>query len=169
MNANSSPEVDISYIIHTGEMGVPLHGVLAGSQEIMDAFADTLVGLCWSKTAQRERGWGYSNPSKTDYDDDLHSQDVCYACYPSHFPEAFCGKEDWPCSKNSVESGSAYRYNTTDTERYTHKSPTGTSGTRSRSVHYIPQPVGGVGGDFTPNLSSPYTPPKRPKRKKGRN
>jgi hypothetical protein len=171
MNANSSPEVDISYIIHTGEMGIPLHGVLAGSQEIMDAFADTLVGLCWSKTAQHERGWGYSNSSKTDYDDDLHSQDVCYACYPSHFPEAFCGKEDWPCSKNSVESG-AYRYNTTDTERYTHKSPTRTPGKRSRSVHYIPQPVGGIGGDFTPNLSSPYTPPKRPKRptrKKGRN
>jgi hypothetical protein len=111
-SGESTPEgPPIRYLVKTGEMGVPLHGTLVGNSEIMYNLSNTKAGQCWSKTVHDERKWGYYAEDDDDPDIELLSQDACYACWPAHFPEAFCkgakgifggddNLSDYPCNDN---------------------------------------------------------------------
>ena len=85
-----SIDLPVSYAIATGEMGVPLHGVIAGNNELNDELSTSQSGLCWSKKAHGARKWGYYEKDDSEQDIELLSQDVCYACWPAYFPKGFC-------------------------------------------------------------------------------
>tara|TARA_A100001037_G_scaffold63293_1_gene55325 strand:+ start:34597 stop:44205 length:9609 start_codon:yes stop_codon:yes gene_type:complete len=119
----------IRYLVKTGEMGVPLHGTLVGNSEIMDVFSKTKAGMCWSKPLHDERKWGYYAEDDDGPDIELLSQDACYACWPAHFPEAFCkgrkgplgGDEnltDYPCDDNLEADSSLPGSGWTTAQRY---------------------------------------------------
>lgn len=107
-SGNSTSNSKISYAVRTGEMAVPLYGSLGYGGKfanLMDRISNP--GVCWSKKEQEKRSWGYfAKDDPGSYSVELHSQDVCFACWPDHFPEAFCKESTdgtWPCG-NSGES-----------------------------------------------------------------
>jgi hypothetical protein len=123
-NPEASVDLPISYAIRTGEMGVPFHGTLVGSNALMDNIHGmTNPGICWSKKEQKKRGWGYyekDDGGLFDWDIELHSQDACYACWPGHFPEAFCkgtvnDDGNWPCENNLEADTGVWPFNDTQT------------------------------------------------------
>ena len=171
----------ISYSISIGEMGVPLFGGIYGSSSINNLIDNNPnPGVCWSAKEQNERGYGYykkktnkaGNTSFSDYSIELHSQDVCFACWNSHFPEAFCKESnEWPCT---TEDGSidleadglitetAGRYMGVNTDYYDMDPGTytftmytpGGSAKFERKKKGIPTPKnqGAIDPDFRPNF-----------------
>jgi hypothetical protein len=138
-------------------------------------------GVCWSAKEQAKRGYGYYKQETTDsgrkkftdYSIELHSQDVCFACWNAHFPEAFCKESDeWPCSTSdgnidleadTLTTETANRYMGVNTDYYDMDPGSysynvyswgGTSATMTRTKKGIPTPrnQGAIDPDFRPNF-----------------
>jgi hypothetical protein len=172
----------MSYSVSVGEMGVPLYAGIYGSTALNNLIDDNPnPGVCWSAKEQASRGYGFyeqefdKNGQSTfsDYSKELHSQDVCFACWNSHFPEAFCKESDeWPCS---TEDGSidleadgyftetAGRYMGVNTDYYDMDPGTYTFSTHlpngmvkfTKKKKGIPTPKnqGAIDPDFRPNFT----------------
>jgi len=173
---------NVTYSISVGEMGVPLYAGIYGSSAIMNLIDNNPnPGVCWSAKEQAKRGYGYYKQEITnsggqkfsDYSIELHSQDVCFACWNAHFPEAFCKESnDWPCSTadGSIDleadgwfAETANRYMGVNTDYYdmdpgtytfTMYSAGGSTAKFKRKKKGIPSPKnqGAIDPDFRPNF-----------------